>query len=108
MGEVVLQCESVSKAYREGSHQLVVLDGVSFDLSAGRSTAIIGRSGSGKSTLLHVLAGLDTPDEGRVMVAGHDMTAADSDARAQLRGAHMGFVYQNHHLLPSTLSLVKP
>jgi lipoprotein-releasing system ATP-binding protein len=98
--EFALTCHNVTKVYREGSRELVVLQGVSLSVTAGSRVAIVGRSGSGKSTLLHILAGLDTATAGEVNVAGRDMTSANSDARAAIRGAHMGFVYQNHHLLP--------
>ena len=71
----------------------------------GERLAIVGRSGSGKSTLLHILAGLDTADQGTVRVGGVNLAEADSDLRAAIRGRYMGFVYQNHHLLPEFSAL---
>ena len=67
--------------------------------------AIVGRSGSGKSTLLHILAGLDTADQGRIEVGNRNMATALPNIRAEIRGAEMGFVYQNHHLLPEFTAL---
>ena len=96
----VLRADNLSKRFVQGASEIAVLSGLSFDLHAGEQVAVIGRSGSGKSTLMHILAGLDTPDEGSVWIAGVDMAAASNDERAAIRGKSMGFVYQNHHLLP--------
>jgi lipoprotein-releasing system ATP-binding protein len=96
----VLRAEGIRKVYRQGSDEIIVLRGVDFSVAAGERVAIIGRSGAGKSTLLHLLAGLDEPDAGSVWVAGRNLTAADAAGRAAIRNAHMGFVYQFHHLLP--------
>ena len=96
----VLRADNLSKRFVQGASEIVVLSGLSFELHAGEQVAVIGRSGSGKSTLMHILAGLDTPDEGSVWIAGVDMVAASNDERAAIRGSSMGFVYQNHHLLP--------
>jgi lipoprotein-releasing system ATP-binding protein len=96
----VLRADNLSKRFVQGASEIAVLSGLSFELHAGEQVAVIGRSGSGKSTLMHILAGLDTPDEGSVWIAGVDMVAASNDERAAIRGKSMGFVYQNHHLLP--------
>ena len=95
-----LRGRNLTKAYRQGSTRIEVLTGAGIDVAAGEKLAIVGQSGSGKSTLLHVLAGLLDPDAGSVRVMGEDMTAASPTRRAELRNAHMGFVYQFHHLLP--------
>ncbi len=96
----VLQAIGLKKFYQQGGAEIAVLRGVDFAIDAGERVAIVGRSGAGKSTLLHLLAGLDEPDEGSVWVAGQNLTAANPAGRAALRNAHMGFVYQFHHLLP--------
>jgi putative ABC transport system ATP-binding protein len=85
--------------------ELVILDGVGFDVHAGDSVAIVGASGSGKSTLLSLLAGLDTPSRGEVRLDGAPLSTLDEDGRAQVRGAKVGFVFQNFQLLPSLTAL---
>ena len=81
------------------------MDGVEFNIRAQGAVAIVGASGSGKSTLLGLLAGLDTPTSGRVVVDGHDLFALDEERRATLRGALMGFVFQTFQLLPHLSAL---
>jgi putative ABC transport system ATP-binding protein len=77
-----------------------VLNGISFDLAPGEWVAILGESGSGKSTLLNLIAGLEPPDEGRIVVAGRDLGTLDDDARTLLRREKIGFVFQAFHVLP--------
>lgn len=96
----VLKAVDVTRTYRQGEDDIAVLRGLNLEVAAGEKVAIVGRSGSGKSTLLHVVAGLDTPQAGEVWIDGVDMARATNDRRAQVRGRSMGFVYQDHHLLP--------
>ena len=84
---------------------LTILSGVSCRVLAGESVAILGASGSGKSTLLGLLAGLDVPSSGRVLIRGTDLTALDEDGRAALRGRSMGFVFQSFQLLSALTAL---
>ena len=97
--KMVLIAEAVSKRYRQGGQEIDVLDGVSFEVGAGESVAIVGVSGSGKSTLLHLLAGLDQPDQGSITIAGHNLSRASAKQAGDIRNRHIGFVYQFHHLL---------
>ena len=101
----VLACSGLKKTYLQGLDRIEVLAGVDLTVMRGERLAIIGRSGSGKSTLLHLLAGLVEPDHGCVCLLGENLTAASQAKRAQLRNAHMGFVYQLHHLLPEFTAL---
>jgi putative ABC transport system ATP-binding protein len=87
------------------SGTLTILDDIDFSLQARESAAIVGASGSGKSTLLSLIAGLDTPTEGTVVLAGEDLFALDEDARAAVRARRVGFVFQSFQLLPNLTAL---
>ena len=100
MSDFVIDASNVRKAYRDGNEAVLVLNGVTMQVSPGETVAIVGASGSGKSTLLHVLGGLDTIDEGTVEVAGLAVHTLDEKTRGRLRNEKLGFVYQFHHLLP--------
>lgn len=78
-----------------------ILDNITLTVHEGTSVAIVGASGSGKTTLLGLLAGLDLPSRGRIILAGQDLAALDEEARAQLRAREVGFVFQSFHLLPA-------
>jgi putative ABC transport system ATP-binding protein len=99
--QIVLEAKNVSKTVASPEGQLTILADVSLSVRTGESLAIVGASGAGKSTLLALLAGLDSPSTGRVLIAGVDMTDLDEDGRAALRGKHVGFVFQSFHLIPS-------
>jgi lipoprotein-releasing system ATP-binding protein len=90
----------VTKEYLTRAEPLVVLRGVSLQLSAGENVAIVGPSGSGKSTLLHILGTLERPTSGAVRMDGQDPFSFDERALADFRNHHVGFVFQEHYLLP--------
>jgi len=98
MGELLL--ENVTKEFPTRAEPLVVLRGVSLALSSGENVAIMGPSGSGKSTLLNVLGTLEPPTSGRVLLAGQDPATLGEPALAEFRRGKIGFVFQDHHLLP--------
>jgi len=96
---------NLSKHVGEGANKIEVLNGLNLHVTQGESVAIVGSSGSGKSTLLALLAGLDVPTNGVVEIAGKSFSTLDEDARAAIRGAHMGFVFQSFQLLPTMTAL---
>src|SRR6056297_2364476 len=101
MAEPTLRLEAIEKTYNRGTPAAVqVLAGVDLAVRAGEVVALVAPSGAGKSTLLHIAGLLDTPDAGRVRLAGQDMTGLADAARTRARRRTIGFVYQFHHLLP--------
>jgi putative ABC transport system ATP-binding protein len=102
---LTLIARDLTKEYRSGDHTLVVLRDVSFTIPQGAFVAIVGPSGSGKTTLLGLLAGLDTPSRGHVLLDDADLTALDEDARARLRGEKVGFVFQSFQLISTLTAL---
>ena len=103
--QIVLEARNVSKTVASPEGPLTILADVSVSVRAGETLAIVGASGAGKSTLLALLAGLDSPSTGRVLIAGNDLTELDEDGRAALRGRHVGFVFQSFHLIPSLTAI---
>src|SRR5437899_1914014 len=101
----VLQAENLCKQVSSPEGALTIVDGVSLDIAAGQSVAVTGPSGAGKSTLLALLAGLDVPTAGRVLLDGEDLTQLDEDGRARLRAQRVGFVFQAFHLIPALTAL---
>ncbi|MDQ2733931.1 MAG: ABC transporter ATP-binding protein [Pseudomonadota bacterium] len=99
MSEPIIVVERLTKRVQDSTGTLTILRDIDFTLQAQRSVAIVGASGSGKSTLLAIIAGLDTPSEGTVRLAGTDLFAIDEDARAVVRAAKLGFVFQSFQLL---------
>lgn len=95
----IIECRSVSFSYNEGNNQTSVLKNLNFEIKSGETTAIIGQSGCGKSTLLNLMAGLDTPTDGDVLIANTNISKISEKDRTELRAKNLGFVYQFHHLL---------
>jgi len=101
MSDPVLRLDGLTKGYLQGTPGAVdVLRGVDLVLNAGETVALVAPSGAGKSTLLHIAGLLDTPDAGRVEIAGQDMTGRSDRLRTAVRRRDVGFIYQFHHLLP--------
>jgi putative ABC transport system ATP-binding protein len=101
----ILSARGIGKTVKSGDSDLVILREIDLDVTAGEAVAVVGASGSGKSTLLAILAGLDLPTVGTVALDGTDLFALDEDARAELRGRSVGFVFQSFQLLPSLTAL---
>ncbi len=99
MSELVIECKSVSKHYKQGDLDVSVLSDINLTLERGKSMAIMGVSGSGKSTLLNLLGGLDKPTQGDIKINGASLAALNDKACADIRNKEIGFVYQLHHLL---------
>ncbi|HSD77286.1 MAG TPA: ABC transporter ATP-binding protein, partial [Solirubrobacteraceae bacterium] len=92
---------ALTRRYGEGEAAVDALRGVTLDVPAGQFTAVMGPSGSGKSTLMHVLAGLDRPTDGSVLLGGEDITTLSDKQLTLLRRRHIGFVFQTFNLLPT-------
>jgi len=101
----ILAAHHIKKSYSDGQSRIDVLRKVNLDVAEGEILIIRGRSGSGKSTLLHILGLLDTPSEGTLTYGGRDLASLGAGARAQLRNAEFGFVFQQYHLLPEFTAL---
>jgi putative ABC transport system ATP-binding protein len=99
-GSALLHASNVTKSYPSRPEPFVALDGIDLDIGAGEFLAVTGPSGSGKTTLLNCLSGLDTVDTGAVVLDGVDLAGLDDNARTDLRGSMMGFVFQAPNLLP--------
>jgi len=104
-GNYVLEAHGLGKQVSSPEGTLTILSDVSFKVSAGESVAVVGPSGAGKSTLLALLAGLDLPSVGHVVLNTANLSSLDEDGRAQLRAENVGFVFQSFHLVPSLNAL---
>lgn len=102
----ILKCDNIRKVYGSGDNQVTALNGINLSVEKGEFVAIIGASGSGKSTLLHILGGVDTPTEGKVMVEGTDISTMNRTQAAIFRRRKVGLVYQFYNLIP-TLTIRK-
>ena len=105
MTDTVIDVAALGKVVPSGEGTLTILHEISFAVTAGEAVAIVGASGSGKSTLLGLMAGLDLPSSGAVHLGGQDLALLDEDARAELRGRLLGFVFQSFQLLPALTAL---
>jgi lipoprotein-releasing system ATP-binding protein len=105
MSEVLVAARELEREYRVGPETVRVLRGVSLEVHAGESVALIGASGVGKSTLLHLLGGLDRPTAGQVLFAGEDMYARSESALARLRRTEIAFIFQFYNLLGEMTAL---
>ena len=96
----IVKMEHVTKIYGEGNTRVWALDDVNLTVNKGEIVAVVGASGSGKSTLLHVMGGVDTPNEGNVIVDGKDITRQTDEEMSVFRRRKIGFVFQAYHLIP--------
>lgn len=97
---IILKVEGLKKFYGKDPNIVRALDGIDFEVDAGKFVAIVGMSGSGKSTLLNMLGGLDRPTEGHVIIDGHELTAMKDEDITLFRRRNLGFVFQNYNLIP--------
>src|SRR5216684_9210584 len=100
-GQPAVVVRDVSKRIDTGTHTVEILKGIDFTVERGQFVAIMGASGSGKSTLLGLLAGLDSPTSGQILLDGADITGLEEDELALLRGRKVGFVFQSYQLIPT-------
>ena len=96
----ILKTENLKKYYGKEPNVVRALDGVSLEIEEGEFVAVVGTSGSGKSTLLNMIGGLDVPSEGKVIIAGKDLSGMDDDRLTIFRRRRIGFVFQNYNLIP--------
>jgi putative ABC transport system ATP-binding protein len=101
----MVELYKVSKTVQSGAERLTILHELDMTIPDGQFVAVVGPSGSGKSTLLGLVAGLDAPTSGRILIDGEEITAMNEDALAALRGRKLGFVFQSFHLIPSMTAL---
>lgn len=105
MSEIIIQCQNISKLFKDGDTIIPVLDEINFEIRHGENIAIMGASGAGKSTLLQLLGGLDNATSGEIMIKGTEVSSVSAKKLGLLRNRYFGFVYQFHHLLPEFSAL---
>ncbi|MCP4284349.1 MAG: ABC transporter ATP-binding protein [Gammaproteobacteria bacterium] len=98
---MTLEIRQLVRSYREGKRERPVLTGLDLQVNAGECVALLGRSGSGKSTLLNLMAGIDLPDSGDILIQGENLTQLSEQERTLFRRRHIGFVYQSFNLIPT-------
>lgn len=103
--KVALSIRDLRKVYRVGTEKVVALNKVTLDINQGEVCCILGPSGSGKSTLLNMMAGLEKPTKGSILIKGQEISKMSEKALAKLRQSHVGFVFQSYNLLPSLTAL---
>src|SRR5438067_4231819 len=101
----MIAVRNLVKTIRNGAHEVEIIRDISFDVPSRQFVAVMGPSGSGKSTLLGLIAGLDWPTSGSIVIDGQDITKLREDEMAQLRGQKLGFVFQSYHLIPTLTAL---
>ena len=101
----MIAVRNLVKTIRNGAHEVEIIRDISFDVPSRQFVAVMGPSGSGKSTLLGLIAGLDWPTSGSIIIDGQDITKLHEDEMAQLRGQKLGFVFQSYHLIPTLTAL---
>ncbi|MGA9771299.1 MAG: ABC transporter ATP-binding protein [Blastocatellia bacterium] len=101
----MIELYKVSKIVRSGTEMLTILHSLDLNIPDGQFISLVGPSGSGKSTLLGLIAGLDGPTSGKILIDGENITGMDEDSLAELRGEKIGFVFQSFHLMPSLTAL---
>jgi putative ABC transport system ATP-binding protein len=101
----VIQVSGLNKSLYGGGHRVDILNEINLVVPTGQFIAITGASGSGKTTLLSLIAGLDEPTQGEIIIDGQDITKLNEDALAELRGQHFGFIFQNFNLIPTLTAL---
>src|ERR1700686_2143475 len=99
-GQAAIRAINLGKTYRSGSADLVIFSGLNLEVAQGEKLALVGESGAGKSTLLYLLGGLDRPSEGAIYFGHQDISSFSDTELAEFRTREMGFVWQNHSLLP--------
>ncbi len=102
---LAIQAENVEKSVGSGSNRIQILNATNVEIATGETVAILGRSGAGKTTLLSLLAGLDQPSAGRIVLDGHDLSSLDEEQRARVRAGRVGFVFQSFQLLSGFTAL---
>ena len=101
----MIRISGLNKSLHGGGHQVDIINGIDLTIPSGQFVVVTGPSGSGKTTLLSLMAGLDAPTSGTILIDGQDITKLNEDELAELRGERFGFIFQNFHLIPTLTAL---